>query len=196
MGKASATPTPQEGSTHDRLKQPSKSDTKHKGESNSKEKRPHKVASGKAFIDDLFASKQKPAKEAQNSHPDIEPDAAKQQQQQQQRPSTKKVRAVCCVAPRGEQLRAPPMHTSAAIRMAFVYAHVRSHGLWYSPPCPSDKAHRSQVKAGTKDDLFGLEGEARTKTEEGYNIYSERELQLNKSGGDTDLCPFDCECCY
>jgi Eukaryotic protein of unknown function (DUF1764) len=48
----------------------------------------------------------------------------------------------------------------------------------------------------TKDDLFGLEGEAGNKTEEGFIIYSETELQLNKQGGDTDLCPFDCDCCF
>ena len=49
---------------------------------------------------------------------------------------------------------------------------------------------------GTKDDLFGLEGEARRKTAEGWNIYSEQELKLNKAGGGTDLCPFDCDCCF
>lgn len=58
--------------------------------------------------------------------------------------------------------------------------------------------HAMQAKgvSGTKDDLFGLEQDARKRTEEGYNIYSEQELQLNKTGGNTDLCPFDCDCCF
>ncbi|PVF96477.1 DUF1764-domain-containing protein [Serendipita vermifera] len=36
----------------------------------------------------------------------------------------------------------------------------------------------------------------RKRTEEGYLVYTEEELGLNKEGGDTSLCPFDCECCY
>lgn len=33
-------------------------------------------------------------------------------------------------------------------------------------------------------------------TEEGYAIYTEDELRLGAKGGDTDLCPFDCQCCF
>eukprot|EP00877_Chromochloris_zofingiensis_P010526 jgi/Chrzof1/5727/Cz16g13080.t1 len=50
---------------------------------------------------------------------------------------------------------------------------------------------------GSKDDIFGEEAtKARKRTEEGYTIYSETELGLGKKGGDTDLCPFDCDCCF
>jgi hypothetical protein len=51
---------------------------------------------------------------------------------------------------------------------------------------------------GSKDDIFGEStGKARKRTDEGYQIYSEEELGLgNKGGGDTPLCPFDCDCCY
>ncbi|KAG7671097.1 hypothetical protein Ndes2526B_g01125 [Nannochloris sp. 'desiccata'] len=50
---------------------------------------------------------------------------------------------------------------------------------------------------GSKDDIFGTEiGQARKKTEEGYNIYKEDELGFGKKGGDTDKCPFDCDCCF
>lgn len=49
---------------------------------------------------------------------------------------------------------------------------------------------------GDKDDIFGAgPSKIRRRTEEGYAIYSEQELELNK-GGTTDLCPFDCKCCY
>lgn len=35
------------------------------------------------------------------------------------------------------------------------------------------------------------------RTEEGYAVYSEAELGLGKQGGgDTDKCPFDCDCCF
>ena len=35
----------------------------------------------------------------------------------------------------------------------------------------------------------------RKKTNEGFAIYSEKELRINQGGG-TDLCPFDCNCCF
>lgn len=34
------------------------------------------------------------------------------------------------------------------------------------------------------------------RTADGFAIYSEAELRLEKHGGDTGLCPFDCECCF
>lgn len=51
---------------------------------------------------------------------------------------------------------------------------------------------------GSKDDIFGeVAAKGRKRTEEGYAIYTEDELGLGrKGGGDTDLCPFDCDCCF
>ncbi len=61
-----------------------------------------------------------------------------------------------------------------------------------------------QVKAtvpkvvGSKDDLFGEQtGKGRKKTEEGFNVYTEEELGMgNPNAGNTDQCPFDCQCCF
>ncbi|KAF8307461.1 DUF1764-domain-containing protein [Clavulina sp. PMI_390] len=36
----------------------------------------------------------------------------------------------------------------------------------------------------------------RRKTEEGFSIYKEDELGITDAGGDTPLCPFDCDCCF
>ncbi|QRV72447.1 hypothetical protein RhiJN_00461 [Ceratobasidium sp. AG-Ba] len=36
----------------------------------------------------------------------------------------------------------------------------------------------------------------RKRTEEGYAIYKEDELNIGLDGGDTPLCPFDCDCCF
>ncbi|KAH9898545.1 hypothetical protein C8Q73DRAFT_685183 [Cubamyces lactineus] len=36
----------------------------------------------------------------------------------------------------------------------------------------------------------------RRKTEEGFAIYKEDELGITDQGGDTPLCPFDCQCCF
>lgn len=40
-----------------------------------------------------------------------------------------------------------------------------------------------------------VELSARRKTDDGYTIYKEDELNLG-IGGDTGECPFDCKCCY
>lgn len=37
--------------------------------------------------------------------------------------------------------------------------------------------------------------EIRKRTEEGFLIYNQEELNIGK-GGDTELCPFDCDCCF
>lgn len=39
-------------------------------------------------------------------------------------------------------------------------------------------------------------GKSRKRTEEGYAVYTEDELGLGSKGGDTSLCPFDCDCCF
>ncbi|GLB36296.1 putative eukaryotic protein of unknown function (DUF1764) [Lyophyllum shimeji] len=36
----------------------------------------------------------------------------------------------------------------------------------------------------------------RKTTEEGWAIYKEDELGIREDGGDTPLCPFDCDCCF
>ncbi|KAF9015306.1 hypothetical protein BDQ17DRAFT_1340825 [Cyathus striatus] len=37
---------------------------------------------------------------------------------------------------------------------------------------------------------------SRRQTDEGWSIYKEDELGISNEGGDTPLCPFDCECCF
>jgi hypothetical protein len=66
-----------------------------------------------------------------------------------------------------------------------------------APHPPHAQGKRPKVE-GSKDDIFGeAAAQGRKKTEEGFAIYSEEELGLGKAkGGDTDLCPFDCDCCY
>ena len=53
------------------------------------------------------------------------------------------------------------------------------------------KAQREQVKEEMRQDAAS----GRKMTGDGYKVYSLDELGVGK-GGDTDLCPFDCECCF
>ncbi|GIQ82125.1 protein of unknown function DUF1764, eukaryotic [Kipferlia bialata] len=54
----------------------------------------------------------------------------------------------------------------------------------------------AKAKAQEGESFF-QEGSGRKYTEEGYRIMSETELGINKKdAGQTDDCPFDCQCCF
>ncbi|KAH7915382.1 DUF1764-domain-containing protein [Hygrophoropsis aurantiaca] len=59
---------------------------------------------------------------------------------------------------------------------------------------------RSEGKVKAKDDDARFKDSRgngpRRKTEDGFSIYKEDELGISKDGGDTPLCPFDCDCCF
>ena len=61
-------------------------------------------------------------------------------------------------------------------------------------------AKRKEAPKGSAADPLG-NGQSRNSssrkfTEEGWPIYSEEELKIGNSAGDTALCPFDCDCCF
>ena len=58
-----------------------------------------------------------------------------------------------------------------------------------------EKKVRVVVECDDFSDSRGLKGGKRRFTEDGFPIYSLDELGIGR-GGDTDACPFDCECCY
>lgn len=60
-----------------------------------------------------------------------------------------------------------------------------------SKDVPVLKPGKAYVDKGHKLPSSGV----RKRTEEGYIVYKEEELNFGK-GGDTDLCPFDCDCCF
>lgn len=56
----------------------------------------------------------------------------------------------------------------------------------------------ARAKSDDDSDFFDSRGrkrKARPLTEDGLPIYTTKELRIGL-GGDTDLCPFDCNCCY
>lgn len=47
------------------------------------------------------------------------------------------------------------------------------------------------------DDVFGeTRSNARLKTDDGFQIYTDKELKIGEGEGDTKDCPFDCWCCF
>lgn len=68
-----------------------------------------------------------------------------------------------------------------------------------STPQREIKKPKQSKVAGTVNDPFALSSrsahECVDRTEEGWRIYTPEELNIGK-GGDTDLCPFDCNCCF
>ncbi|KAL6768513.1 hypothetical protein ACKKBF_B11030 [Auxenochlorella protothecoides x Auxenochlorella symbiontica] len=62
---------------------------------------------------------------------------------------------------------------------------------------PTSTSMPSVTVKGSKDDLFGTEpGQGRKRTEEGYAMYTEEELGWGVKAGQSDFCPFDCQCCF
>lgn len=58
----------------------------------------------------------------------------------------------------------------------------------------STKPKSSESDGGLFKDSRG--SGARRTTDEGWSIYKEDELGIRDDGGDTLLCPFDCDCCF
>jgi hypothetical protein len=52
------------------------------------------------------------------------------------------------------------------------------------------------AKQSELDDFANSRGAGeRKRTDDGLRIFSPAELGMNDKGGDTELCPFDCNCC-
>ncbi|KAE9410946.1 DUF1764-domain-containing protein [Gymnopus androsaceus JB14] len=65
---------------------------------------------------------------------------------------------------------------------------------------PKGKAKRESKNVKEQEDRFkdSRGSGPRRKTEEGWSIYKVDELGIgdDDQGGDTPLCPFDCDCCF
>ena len=59
--------------------------------------------------------------------------------------------------------------------------------------------HNLMLKQQEDEDRFadtrGLKSKTREMTDDGFYIYSDAEMKVGQ-GGDTDQCPFDCDCCF
>ncbi|KAG6846004.1 hypothetical protein H0H87_011052 [Tephrocybe sp. NHM501043] len=58
------------------------------------------------------------------------------------------------------------------------------------------KAAKAAKPSATEEFSDSRGSRSRKTTEEGWNIYKEDELGIRDEGGDTPLCPFDCDCCF
>jgi hypothetical protein len=61
-------------------------------------------------------------------------------------------------------------------------------------------ALKKKKKVAASDD-FGFtrdanKGKGRKTTDDGFAVYDNVELRIGEGRGETENCPFDCECCY
>ena len=70
-------------------------------------------------------------------------------------------------------------------------------GVAYDPKRDDDFPAASKIDIGSDDffDSRGLKRKTRPLTEDGLLIFTPNELKIGLGGG-TDLCPFDCNCCF
>jgi len=64
-------------------------------------------------------------------------------------------------------------------------------------PTVAIKVIGTETKKNQSDDWFASRSSKKTdrKQVDGVSVYTEEELNIGK-GKDTDLCPFDCDCCF
>ncbi|KAL6296054.1 hypothetical protein ACE6H2_004196 [Prunus campanulata] len=61
-----------------------------------------------------------------------------------------------------------------------------------------NELNKKKKDKGIRDDGFGdLPSKPKKRMQDGFAIYTEEELGTNKAdAGSTQLCPFDCSCCF
>ncbi|KIY63646.1 DUF1764-domain-containing protein [Cylindrobasidium torrendii FP15055 ss-10] len=142
---------------------------------------------GKSEIDDIFASKGKvpvPSTSAPSASSSKAPAKSKKK-------SKKRARE-----------EAEPGLPETAPKPAVVPETVVDTSSMVMPPqkrVKKDKKEKKVSKAAPEEQAdFGDSrgSSSRRQTDEGWTIYKEDELGMSTEGGDTPLCPFDCECCY
>lgn len=73
-----------------------------------------------------------------------------------------------------------------------------TRGTAYDPKNDDQFPATSAASSANDSDFFdsrGLKRKTRALTDDGYPIYTPKELKIGMGGG-TDLCPFECNCCF
>ncbi|KDN53245.1 DUF1764-domain-containing protein [Tilletiaria anomala UBC 951] len=71
------------------------------------------------------------------------------------------------------------------------------NGLKRGRPYVAPTSGMDDSNAAFADSRGIIADSKRKRTEEGFLVYTEEELGINRpDAGETDLCPFDCDCCF
>ncbi|KAF8844058.1 DUF1764-domain-containing protein [Paxillus ammoniavirescens] len=132
-------------------------------------------------IDDIFASKGKA--NIVSKSPSVRPSLPEKKKK-------KKKKALSTPVEESKKRSAPETVVDPSVQSVF---KKRLKSASSNPTQPSFKDQLKEDEERFKDSRGSG---PRRKTQEGYNIYNEDELGMSASGGDTPLCPFDCQCCF
>ncbi|PPQ67348.1 hypothetical protein CVT24_011531 [Panaeolus cyanescens] len=148
-------------------------------------------------IDDIFASKGKVKQQV--SQPDPPSQASKSKSKKKKSKSEKPKTA----AEQPSTGKTPEPVPSQSKKRSLPETIVDSSSQIAAPPKrlktkDAKKSKSSNSKSGPTDaDFADSRGKStRRQTEEGWLVYKEDELGIKDEGGDTPLCPFDCDCCF
>ncbi|GAA6026699.1 hypothetical protein JCM8202_005620 [Rhodotorula sphaerocarpa] len=145
-------------------------------------------------IDDIFAKKPKPAATAAAASP-------AQGQATRSKKTAKTPKANATTAAKADAAASEPAAASAPSKRVPETVVDTSKSIEGYKPAPMEQttlkenATEEERKAFEEEERFRDSRGTRTKTEDGLPIYSTSELKIGL-GGDTPLCPFDCECCF
>ncbi|KAF9475616.1 DUF1764-domain-containing protein [Pholiota conissans] len=149
-------------------------------------------------IDDIFAAKAKgkaSVKIPSSSSSILSRKPEKKTKKKKKAPSASAPRDASPAAPSSSKKRPPP--ETVVDTSHHLSGSSKRHKSEHRPEEPKSTKH-SGKNAGDPNAAFkDSRGTAdRRKTEEGWLVYKEDELGIGDEGGDTPLCPFDCECCF
>ncbi|KDN51068.1 hypothetical protein RSAG8_00697, partial [Rhizoctonia solani AG-8 WAC10335] len=150
-------------------------------------------------IDDIFSGKSAVKKKSKEAEPESIP--GPQAAPKKKKKKSKKVKTDAPVkdpVDQAEPVEAPPA-SAGTKRKAPETVVDPSLGLEAkSKKAKSSKEGKKSAAVDSDDERFRDSRGAgpRRRTDEGYAIYKEDELGINGEGGDTPLCPFDCDCCF
>ncbi|GAA5960816.1 hypothetical protein JCM3765_000827 [Sporobolomyces pararoseus] len=143
-------------------------------------------------IDDIFAKKSKPASTSTSAP--AEGTSSASSSKNKKKKGKKSEEAVAPEAVKEEETIAQPKKVPETV--VDTSKTIESYN-------PAAERNTKRVKDMTEEEKKAAEEErqfrdsrgTRKKTEDGLPIYDTSELKIGL-GGDTELCPFDCECCF
>jgi len=165
-------------------------------------------------IDDIFSGKSKPTmysnettskkrkapEEGQPSSSKTTLDASKKKKDAAQNPPNEKAEGSPITSTQKESKKARVVETVLDTSSKLTGKLVNVDGTNEEAKAKRSKNKTKSLVNNDKDDLKRFQDSRgsgpRLRTEEGFLIYKEEELGITSSGGDTPLCPFDCECCF
>ncbi|KAG2023322.1 hypothetical protein CC2G_000987 [Coprinopsis cinerea AmutBmut pab1-1] len=147
-------------------------------------------------IDDIFASKGK-AKQIVTEHPKDLSDPSSSKKKKKKSKDKSKPDPAPANQPKEKESSKKRPAPETIVDPSQQVASAKRHKPNTALDGDGKKSKKKKVDKEEEEKFKDSRGTSgRRTTEEGWTIYNEDELGISHEGGDTPLCPFDCDCCF